>query len=62
MNQEERDELLIELKVRVTNIEALMEKFVTRDVFAPVKAIAFGLMALISVAVVGAVLKLVVLK
>lgn len=41
------------------DIKSLNGKFITREEFMPVKAIAYGLMGVLSIATVGAVLKLV---
>lgn len=43
-------------------LKELSSTYVTKGEFAPVKAIAFGLVGLILVAVVGAILSLVVIK
>lgn len=64
----EREPTGLEVKIdyiidRVKDIEQKLEmKYVSQDEFKPVKAIAFGMVALILTSVVGALLTLILIK
>ncbi len=48
------------VRIEITGIKAAMERFVSRDTFAPVSWIAYGLATTTLVAVLGAIVNLVV--
>ena len=68
MTEDRRTQTGIEVKIdyiieRVKEIENKLEhNYVSQDEFRPVKAIAFGMVALILTSVVGALLTLILIK
>lgn len=45
------------LKTTVENLQEKIKTFITKDEFAPVKSIAYGLVGLLAIAVVGAIMR-----
>lgn len=64
--QEEQKVILIEVGYIKRDVEKLFElidnRFVTKDEFAPVQKLVYGLVALILIAVFGALIGLVIIK
>jgi hypothetical protein len=60
MNQDERDALLVELRVRMANIEASVQQLVTRHEFLPVRMVAYGLVVLVLVTLIPQLVRLVI--
>jgi len=57
---ENAQELLIRIDERTKNIEEKLPKFVTKSEFLPVRLIAYGLVSILCVCVIGAVVELVI--
>lgn len=64
--QEEQEKLLIEIGYVKRDLEKLFDivdnRFVTKDEFAPVQKLVYGLVALILIGVFGALIGLVIIK
>ena len=61
MTNDERDQLLITLRVKLEQIEKQFETFITRVEFWPVKMFVMGLSSLVLLGVGAAILRLVVM-
>lgn len=61
MNSTDHD-LLIKIDQQLATMQLQMSTFVTNDRFQPVETIAYGLVALIMIAVVGALISTVIRK
>lgn len=58
MTNEERDRLLVELSVKQDTILDRLNTFITREEFAPVKAVVYGSVRVVLAAVITGVLGL----
>lgn len=55
-------DLLVRIDEKVVAVHARMDEFVTRQEFLPVQRVVYGLVGMILVGIIGAIIRLVLIK